>query len=129
MLKSNFSLNLSYNLDNTAKEYLFKPIISKFLYCQTGTTEDFEILQAETYISSYDFKNSQITSMEYVYLNFINEISHAKGILDIPINIFIPNTLIINFISTPSDINSGNISSEVDKYIDISVPRVMILVA
>ena len=89
MLKSNLSLNLSYNLDNTAKEYLFKPIISKFLYCQTGTTEDFEILQAETYISSYDFKNSQITSMEYVYLNFVNEISRAKGFLDIPINIFI----------------------------------------
>jgi len=89
MLKSNFSLNLSYNLDNTAKEYLFKPIISKFLYCQTGIIEDFEILQAETYISSYDFKNSQITSMEYVYLNFVNEISRTKGNLDIPINIFI----------------------------------------
>lgn len=89
MLKSNLSLNLSYNLDKTAKKYLFEPIVSKFLYYQNGTIEEFEILQAETYISSYDFKNSQITSMEYIYLNFVNEISRAKGILDIPINIFI----------------------------------------
>lgn len=89
MLKSNLSLDLIYNLDKTTNEYLFKPIISNFLYCQTGTIKEFEILQAETYISSYDFKNNQITPMEYVYLNFINRISRAKGSLDIPINIFI----------------------------------------
>lgn len=89
MLKSNLSLDLIYNLDKTAKEYLFKPIISKFLYSQTGTMREFEILKAETYISSYDFKNNQITPMEYVYLNFINRISRVEGNLDIPINIFI----------------------------------------
>ena len=45
----------------------------------------------------------------------------------IPINNFIPKIFNITQIETPSDINIGNISSEVDKYTAIKVPNVMTL--
>ena len=89
MLKSNLSLDLNYNRDELAIENLFKPIISNFLCFQTGNLEDFKILQAETYISSYDFKNAQIAPMEHIYLSFIDGINRIKGSLDIPISVFI----------------------------------------
>ena len=89
MLKSNLSLDLRYNRDEIAIENLFKPIISNFLYCQTGSIEEFEILQAETYISSYDFKNPQIAPMEHIYMSFIGGIKYIEEELDIPISIFI----------------------------------------
>ena len=46
----------------------------------------------------------------------------------IPKNIFVSNIFIIIDISTFSDIRIGSISAVVDKYIDINVPNVIILV-
>lgn len=89
MLKSNLSLDLNYNLNNTAIENLFKPIISEFLHYQIGSADEFKVLEAEAYISSYDFKNPQKASMEYMYLTFLDRINRIKKSLDIPISIFI----------------------------------------
>jgi len=89
MLKSNLSIDLNYNLDEFAIKGLFRPIISKFLHFQIGTIEDFRILEAEVYISSHDFKNSQNHPMEYIYLNFLDGINRIKKYLDIPISVFI----------------------------------------
>lgn len=89
MLKSNLSLDLNYNLNNLAIENLFKPIVSDFLYYQIGSVEDFKFLEAEAYISSYDFKNPQKAPMEHIYLSFLDRISRSKKFLDIPISVFI----------------------------------------
>lgn len=89
MLKSNLSLDLNYNLNSTAIENLFKPIVSDFLHYQIGSIEGFKILDAEAYISSYDFKNPQKASMEHIYLSFLDRINRIKNSLDIPISIFI----------------------------------------
>lgn len=89
MLKSNLSLDLNYNLNNLAIENLFKPIVSDFLYYQIGSVEDFKFLEAEAYISSYDFKNPQKAPMEHIYLSFLDRISRSKKSLDIPISVFI----------------------------------------
>ena len=89
MLKSNLSLSLNYNLSISATESFFKPEISSFLYSQTGIVEEFRILDAEAYISSYDFKDPQIVSVEYIYLNFLDQISSSKNSLNIPISVFI----------------------------------------
>ena len=89
MLKSNLSLDLNYNLNSIAIESLFKPIISEFLHCQIGFVEPFKVLEAESYISSYDFKDPQKSSMEHIYLSFLDRISRFKESLDIPISVFI----------------------------------------
>lgn len=89
MLKSNLALDLNYNLDELAIENLFKPSISKFLYSQIGTVEEFRILTAESYISSYDFKSAQNVSMEHIYLSFLDGINRIEKILDIPLSVFI----------------------------------------
>lgn len=89
MLKSNLSLDLNYNLNSIAIEKLFKPIISEFLHHQIGFVEDFKVLEAEAYISSYDFKNPQKASMEHMYLSFLDRINRIKESLDIPISVFI----------------------------------------
>jgi hypothetical protein len=89
ILKSNLSLDLNYNLNNLAIENLFKPIISNFLHYQIGFAEDFKVLEAEAYISSYDFKNPQKASMEHIYLSFLDRINRIKKYLDIPISVFI----------------------------------------
>ena len=89
MLKSNLSLDLNYNFNNLAIEDFFKPIVSDFLHYQIGSVEDFKVLEAEAYISSYDFKNPQKAPMEHIYLSFLDRISRSKKFLDIPISVFI----------------------------------------
>ena len=89
MLRSNLSLDLNYNLNSIAMEDLFKPIICEFLHHQIGSVDKFEVLEAEAYISSYDFRNPQKASMEHIYLSFLNRINRIKEFLDIPISVFI----------------------------------------
>ena len=89
MLKSNLSLSLNYNLSILATESFLKPEISSFLYFQTGLVEEFRILDAEEYISSYDFKDPQIVPIEYIYLKFLDQMSFSKNSLNIPISVFI----------------------------------------
>lgn len=89
MLRSNFSLDLSYNLNSIAMEDLFKPIIRKFLYHQIGSIVKFEVLDADVYISSYDFKNPKTLSMENIYLSFLNGINRIEDSLDVPVSVFI----------------------------------------
>lgn len=89
MFRSNLSLDLNYNLNSIAIENLFKPIISEFLHYQIGFVEQFKVLEAEAYISSYDFKDPKKASMEHIYLSFLDRINRVKESLDIPISIFI----------------------------------------
>lgn len=89
MLRSNLSLDLNYNLNSIAMEDLFKPIIREFIHHQIGFVEKFEVLEADAYISSYDFKNPQKASMEHIYLSFLNRINRIEESLDIPISVFI----------------------------------------
>lgn len=89
MLKSNFALGMNYNLDKFAIENLFKPIISNFIYSQIEVLKEFRILEAEKYISSYDFKKYQIVPMEDIYLSFLDKIQYVEERLDIPISVFI----------------------------------------
>ena len=89
MLRSNFSLDLSYNLNSIAMEDLFKPIIRKFLYHQIGSIVKCEVLDADVYISSYDFKNPKTLSMENIYLSFLNGIIRIEDSLDVPVSVFI----------------------------------------
>lgn len=89
MLRSNLSLDLKYNLNELAVESLFKPIISDFLQSRFGSVKNFRILEAETYISSCDFRNPKVITMKDIYLNFLDKINRSEKELDIPISIFI----------------------------------------
>lgn len=89
MLTSNLSLGLFYNFDSFAVDELFRPIIKKFLSYYCETVVDFEILEADKYIASHDFKDPNKVPIKHIYLNFLNNIEKKYKVSTIPISVFI----------------------------------------
>ena len=89
--------------------------------------DDFKI-PCSQWQCSFSHKSIIFSSSTFpLFFNLITK-SIAKP-ATIPITNFIPNIFAITPISTPSDINIGNISSDVDRYTAINVPSVITLAA